>query len=75
MSTDQLETELINKINELQQEAKEHQLVLDAFKTVEPERRCFRLVGGVLVERTVKDIKPSLEDNLVNVRPSIFPIC
>jgi prefoldin subunit 2 len=67
MSSDPLETELINKINELQQEAKEHQLVLDAFKSVEPERRCFRLIGGVLVERTVKDNKPSLEENLVNV--------
>ena len=67
MSADQLETELINKITELQQEAKEHQLVLDAFKTVEPTRKCFRMIGGVLVERTVADIKPSLEENLVNV--------
>jgi prefoldin subunit 2 len=67
MSPDQLETELINKITELQQEAKEHQLVLDAFQKVEAERRCFRLVGGVLVERTVKDIKPTLEENLQNV--------
>lgn len=67
MSADQLENELVRKITELQQEAKEHQLVLDAFKTVEPERKCFRLIGGVLVERTVKDIKPNLEENLVNV--------
>jgi prefoldin subunit 2 len=67
MSGDQLETELINKIAELQQESKEHQLVLDAFTKVEPERRCFRLIGGVLVERTVKDIKPGLEENLANV--------
>ena len=67
MSADQLENELVRKISELQQEAKEHQLVLDAFKSVEPERKCFRLIGGVLVERTVKDIKPNLEENLVNV--------
>ena len=32
-------------------------------KDVEGERRCFRLVGGVLVERTVKEILPALEHN------------
>lgn len=74
MSGDQLENELIRKITELQQEAKEHQLVLDAFKSVEPERKCFRLIGGVLIEKTVKDVKPSLEENLVNVRYNIHPI-
>jgi len=44
-----------------------HRLVLDAFKKVEPTRKCFRLIGGVLVERTVQEIQPSLEENLVNV--------
>jgi prefoldin subunit 2 len=78
--SDRLESELISKITELQQEAKEHQyelhkncfpldrLVLDAFKKVEPTRKCFRLIGGVLVERTVQEIQPSLEENLANVR-------
>ena len=67
MSADQLENELIRKVAELQQEAKEHQLVLDAFKSVEPDRRCYRLIGGVLIEKTVKEVKPSLEENLLNV--------
>jgi prefoldin subunit 2 len=78
--SDRLESELISKITELQQEAKEHQyglhlnhfsayrLVLDAFKKVDPTRKCFRLIGGVLVERTVQEIQPSLEENLANVR-------
>lgn len=74
MSSDQLETELINKITELQQEAKEHQLVLDAFKTVEPTRKCFRMIGGILVERTVRDIQPSLEENLINVCKADSPV-
>ncbi|CDJ53613.1 hypothetical protein, conserved [Eimeria brunetti] len=51
----QLEKErmaLTNTIAELQQDSSDHQLVLDAFKGLEPSRRCYRLVGGVLVERT-----------------------
>ena len=32
-------------------------------KGVEGERRCFRLVGGVLVERTVKEVLPALQYN------------
>lgn len=39
----------------------------DAFET-EPTRKCFRLVGGVLVERTVADVLPELESQLQQVR-------
>lgn len=34
----------------------------------DPDRKCFRLVGGVLVERTVKDVCPALQTNLDGVR-------
>ena len=51
-----------------------HRLVLDAFKKVEPTRKCFRLIGGVLVERTVEEIKPSLDENLVNVCDTRFGV-
>ncbi|GAA6043055.1 hypothetical protein JCM8097_005136 [Rhodosporidiobolus ruineniae] len=55
---------LVGKITELEREAEEHSLVIetlqDAYKTT-PERKCFRLVGGVLVERTVQDVLPQLE--------------
>ena len=42
-------------------------LVLDTLKGVDKDRRCFRMVGGVLVERTVKDVIPALDHNLEQV--------
>ncbi|KAK5875721.1 hypothetical protein CesoFtcFv8_026770 [Champsocephalus esox] len=41
----------------------EHSLVIETLKEVDPSRKCFRLVGGVLVERTVKEVLPALESN------------
>ncbi|KAI0346853.1 Prefoldin beta-like protein, partial [Trametopsis cervina] len=58
--------QLASKIGELEQEAEEHTLVLTTLNEAlaeEPDRKCFRLVGGVLVERTVKDVVPALQTN------------
>ncbi|KAJ2960898.1 hypothetical protein NQ176_g11026 [Zarea fungicola] len=38
-------------------------LVLETLEPLEENRKCFRLVNGVLVERTVKDIVPALKTN------------
>lgn len=40
--------------------------------TQEPDRKCFRLIGGVLVERTVKDVVPALQTNQDGVRESVL---
>lgn len=38
-------------------------IVIETLKGVEGSRKCFRMVGGVLVERTVAEILPELESN------------
>lgn len=38
-------------------------LVIDTLQDVDPSRKCFRLIEGILVERTVKEVLPALEDN------------
>ncbi|THH13636.1 hypothetical protein EW146_g6612 [Bondarzewia mesenterica] len=73
----QLQSELQSiaaKIGELEQEAEEHVLVLSTLNEAlaeEPNRKCFRLIGGVLVERTVKDVVPALQTNRDGIRKVI----
>lgn len=38
-------------------------LVLETLKPLPGERKCFRMINGVLVERTVKDVLPALQTN------------
>ena len=37
--------------------------MLETLSPLEGERRCFRLVGGVLVERTVGEVVPAVTRN------------
>ncbi|KAG8891614.1 hypothetical protein FRB99_003457, partial [Tulasnella sp. 403] len=59
------------KIGELESEAEEHELVLKTLEEcleTEPDRTCFRLIGGVLVERTVKEVAPQIKTNRDGIR-------
>ena len=38
-------------------------LVLETLEPLSDDRKCFRMINGVLVERTVKDVKPALQTN------------
>ena len=61
----------------------EHELVLSAMVALEPTRKCFRLVGGVLVERTVAEVHPAVTSNKEKIksvieslrcRPRVIPV-
>jgi prefoldin subunit 2 len=52
-----------SKMSEIEMDRKEHELVIEALKEVDGDRKCFRMVGGVLVERTVKEVLPVMTNN------------
>ncbi|XP_041949278.1 prefoldin subunit 2-like [Alosa alosa] len=54
---------MATKAAELEMETNEHSLVIDALREADPSRKCYRLIGGVLVERTVQEVLPALESN------------
>ncbi|ERM97021.1 probable prefoldin subunit 2 [Amborella trichopoda] len=55
--------QLYTKITELEMEVSEHSLVIGAIEPLDPSRRCYRMIGGVLVERTVKEVLPAVKRN------------
>ncbi|KAI1394137.1 Prefoldin beta-like protein [Hypoxylon trugodes] len=55
--------QLAQKIGDVEQEAEEHKLVLDTLEPLPRDRKCFRMINGVLVERTVQDVIPALRTN------------
>ena len=54
---------IATKIGELEAEKDEHQLVIDTISPLNPDRACFRLVGGILVKKTVTETLPLVEQN------------
>ncbi|KAH7352847.1 hypothetical protein KP509_19G066600 [Ceratopteris richardii] len=44
-------------------ELSEHKLVINAIEPLDPNRKCFRMIGGVLVERTVGEVLPAVQRN------------
>lgn len=53
----------MSKIGDLDGEHQEHNLVIDKLQGLPPERRCFRLIGDVLVERTNEEVLKDVIQN------------
>ncbi|XP_019877044.2 prefoldin subunit 2 [Aethina tumida] len=58
---------LTTKLSEFEYDLNEHKMVIETLKNVNDDRKCFRLVGGVLTERKVKDVLPVLISNQENL--------
>ncbi|KAF3423322.1 hypothetical protein E2986_00092 [Frieseomelitta varia] len=54
---------MANKLSEMEMELNEHKIVIDTLKNIDPKRKCYRMTGGVLCERTVEDVMPALVTN------------
>eukprot|EP00298_Acanthocystis_sp_HF-20_P021183 c27377_g1_i1.p1 GENE.c27377_g1_i1~~c27377_g1_i1.p1 ORF type:complete len:151 (-),score=71.21 c27377_g1_i1:41-460(-) len=59
--------QLMKQVRDLQAQRSEHKLVVDALTLLPAERRAFRMVGGILVERTVAEILPAVTSNLEKI--------
>lgn len=77
--------QLAQKIVDLEVESNEHaldkcffmiyfyeiRLVIETLMNHPSERKCFRMIGGVLVEKNVKEVLPSLKTNQEGIKSMI----
>jgi prefoldin subunit 2 len=76
---------LVQKLMEIEDEKKENELVLESISKLEDSRKCWRLINGVLMEKTKLEVVPEMRvvinnlnavvkqitDTLVSVRQEI----
>ena len=58
-----------SKLGDTQAELHEHKMVKTALEPLEDDRRCFRLMGSVLVEKTKGEVLPQILEQMSKVRP------
>ena len=63
--------EIWNKVSELEAEVAEHDLVCKTLEPMDANRKCFRLIGEVLVERTVGETRPAVVGNKEKLEAAI----
>ena len=75
----------MQKLMEIEDEKKENELVLESISKLEDSRKCWRLINGVLMEKTKLEVVPEMRvvinnlnavvkqitDTLVSVRQEI----
>lgn len=67
----QILEELQAKIIELGHDKDEHDIVLKTLKDTEPRRKCYRMIGGALVESDVQTSLPILKTKKENLEGTI----
>ncbi|CAN8270424.1 unnamed protein product [Cochlearia groenlandica] len=56
-------SQIYSNITDLEMQVSEHSLVINAVQPLDQSRKCFRMIGGVLVERTIKEVVPAVQRN------------
>ncbi|CAG7882963.1 probable prefoldin subunit 2 [Brassica rapa] len=56
-------SQIYSNITDLEMQVSEHSLVVNAIQPLDQSRKCFRMIGGVLVERTIKEVLPAVHRN------------
>lgn len=57
----QEQRDIVSRLNLLESDLTETKLVAEALQQIDPERKCYRSQGGILIEKKVKDVIPALE--------------
>ncbi|KAG5519971.1 hypothetical protein PMAC_000248 [Pneumocystis sp. 'macacae'] len=63
--------QLAQKIGDLEVEFNEHTLVIETLMNHPSERKCFQMIGGVLIEKNVKEVVPFLKTNQKGIKSTI----
>ncbi|KAL7712461.1 Prefoldin subunit 2 [Entamoeba marina] len=58
---------LARQLADMDATLKEHNLVKEVLSKVEPSRKCFRLVNGVMVERTASEVIPAIDKSIEQI--------
>ncbi|XP_013630067.1 PREDICTED: probable prefoldin subunit 2 [Brassica oleracea var. oleracea] len=56
-------SQIYSNLTDLEMQVSEHSLVVNAIQPLDQSRKCFRMIGGVLVERTIKEVLPAVHRN------------
>ena len=64
-------TDLSMKINTLDLDKTEHELVINALEPLPADRKCFRMIGNVVVERTVGEVLPAVQKNREQIKETM----
>lgn len=64
----------MQKLMEIDDEKKENELVLESISKLEDNRKCWRLINGVLVEKTKLEVVPEMRVVINNLNAVIKQI-
>ena len=62
---------LVQKLMELEDEKKENELVIESISKLEDNRKCWRLINGVLMEKTKVEVIPEMHIVINNLNAVI----